>query len=62
MAGNAGIDDPRPKTHLGENVAVADPAGLYADSYLAGTGIREFALYNFKWGVGGRDLNGSALY
>src|SRR5271163_1820303 len=61
VAGDSGICETGPETFLGEHVAVADAACLDANADLAGAGLGEFFLDQFKWGMGGWYLYGASL-
>ena len=62
VAGDARVCDAGQEADLGERVAVADAAGLHADADVAGAGIGEFALNQFKGSARSGDLDGTARY
>jgi hypothetical protein len=62
VTGDAGVGDAGKEAVLGEVVAVADAASLHPDANVARTGLGEFFFDEFKRGLGGWDLNGTASH
>ena len=59
VAWNTGILNPGPLAFFGEDVAVADPAGLYLDAHLPYTRLGNFAVGHLEIGTGRRNLRHS---
>ena len=62
VAGGAGELDAGPVAFFGERVAVADAAGMNADTHVAGAGLGKFLFDELERTAGGGDLHGTAFY
>jgi hypothetical protein len=51
MAGNSRVLNAWILPLLGQRIAVADPTGLYFDSYRSRTWFRDFTFHNFKGSI-----------
>ena len=60
MARYARESEAGPKTLLGQRIAVANAAGLYANAHLTGPWLRKFFLDEFKRSARGGNLHGAA--